>query len=332
MLSVIKRRNLRVIKPALRWARSRSAPWFVTWALTERCNYTCDHCGCWRVPGDELPPDVALQYAREMVEAGVVAVNLCGGEVLLRPDLGDVIRTLADAGIVVRVTTNGSMVPRRIAELRPLSCLKLSLDGPPDLHDAVRGEGAYEALVAAVDAARGADIPVMINTVLTAVVCDRLEEVFATLDTLEATGTFNPIELRHDEASDGVDAATPTPAAMQAAVGALIERAERDDPRVGNSLGTLRYLRTWPAIEAVDCRAGQRFCRVLSDGRVAACDRSYAPTPPPPPGLVPTGFHAGVAALRRAGSCEGCWRNNTIEVNRALSGSLGAVDSLVSWF
>ena len=332
MLVHLKRRNLKAVRPALRWARSRRSPWFVTWALTERCNYTCDHCGCWRVPDPELSEDDSLRYAREMVQAGVVAVNLCGGEVLLRPDVGAVVHTLASAGVIVRITSNGALVRRKLDELRPLSCLKLSLDGPPDLHDEVRGAGAFDVLVDAMEAARSVGIPVMVNSVLTAAVCERLDELLDVVGRLEAPATFNPIELRHDEARTGVDAATPTPAAMAGAV-AKLQRLQRDgDPRVGNSAGTLQYMATWPDIGAVDCRAGQRFFRVLSDGRVVACDRPYAPHPPPPVRAAPTGFLAGVDRLSRAGECVGCWRNNTVELNRALSGSLGAAGSLVSWF
>jgi MoaA/NifB/PqqE/SkfB family radical SAM enzyme len=332
MSAISNPRNLTAVRPVLRWLGSRRSPWFVTWALTERCNYVCDHCGCWRVPGDEMTPEDALQYAREMVSLGVVAVNLCGGEVLLRPDLGDVIEVLRDGGVVTRVTTNGSMVPARIDELRRLNCLKISLDGPPDLHDEVRGEGAFDKVVAALEAAAGVGIPCVLNTVLTAAVCARLEELLDTVADLGLPVTFNPIELRHDEAAGGVEGATPTPAAMQAAGVRIRALKAAGDPRIGNSVGTLEYMATWPVIEPVDCRAGKRFCRVLSDGRVVACDRPYAPHAPPPPGAPPTGFARGVEALQRAGTCQGCWRNNTIELNRALGGSVAAAGSLTGWF
>jgi MoaA/NifB/PqqE/SkfB family radical SAM enzyme len=79
-----------------------------------------------------------------------------------------VIEVLRDGEVVTRVTTNGSRVPARIHDLRRLNCLKISLDGPPDLHDEVRGGGAHDRVVAAVETTRTAGRPCVLGTVLTA--------------------------------------------------------------------------------------------------------------------------------------------------------------------
>ena len=332
MLGTVERyrKRLTVVKPAVRWLSNRRSPWFLTWALTERCNYRCDHCGCWREPGAELSKEQAREYAHEMVDAGIVGVNLCGGEVLLRRDVGEVIAILRRGGVLTRITTNGQLVPERIDELKPLNRIKISLDGPPDLHDDVRGRGAYDRVVAAVEAASRAGIPIQLNTVLTRRVIERLDALLETVGALEQRVTFQPIELRSKSALRGVDSATPEPDRMRWAVRRLKALKRAGDDRIGSSLGTLEYMDTWPELEPVDCHAGRRFCRVLSDGRVVACDRPYAPQKPPEPGSA-AGFRAGIAALERAGHCQGCWRNNTIELNRALSGSAGAIDSVRKW-
>lgn len=321
-------RWLRQGAPAL--LRHRAPP-FVSWMLIEACNYTCAHCGCWRESPAALSEEQALRYAREMVQVGVLAVSLCGGEVTLRRDLGDILATLHRGGITTRITSNGRLVPRRIGELRGLSRLKLSLDGPPDLHDQVRGEGAFTAVLAALEAARGAGIPTELNCVLTRGLVDRLEETLDLVGRLGQRVTFNPLETRHEAAGPGVLAASPDPAALRLAVDRLLALRAAGDRRIANSPGTLRVMRGWPHLEPVDCSAGRWFCRVLVDGRVAACDRAYAPVPPPPPGQPP-GFAAQVARLRRAGLCqEGCWRNNTIEVNRGVAGRIDALGVMRRW-
>lgn len=326
--------RLRRLGPPARWLRRRP-PLFVSWMLVEACNYRCDHCGCWREPGDELSPDQALRYAGEMVQAGVLAVSLCGGEVTLRPDLGAVLRALHRGGVTTRITSNGRLVPRRIEDLRTLSRLKLSLDGPPEVHDAVRGVGAFDALVAAIDAARAAGIPTELNTVLTRQVVARLDETLQLVAALDLPVSFNPLELRHGPAAAGVAHASPDPADLARAVDHLLALRRQGDRRIRNSPGTLQVLRGWPRLAPVDCQAGRWFCRVLVDGRVAACDRTYAPSPIPPalpPGTPPMGFLAQLPALQRAGHCaRGCWRNNTIEVNRGLRGRLDALDVMRRW-
>jgi len=318
------------VRPVVRRLTSGRAPWFLTWALTDRCNYTCDHCGCWRVPGDELTADEARAYAHAMVREGVLGANLCGGEVLLRKDLGEVVAILRDGGVLTRITTNGRLLPARIDELRGINRVKISLDGPPDLHDAVRGEGAFDAVVTALDVARAAGIGVQLNTVLTAGVVARVDEVLDVVSRLDCTVSFNPIEVRHDVAEHGVDAARPATEAYRAVIDGLIAAKGGGDRRIANSVGTLRILRRWPDASPVDCGAGVRFARVLSDGRVVACDRPYAPHPPPSPGV--RDFGVWLDRLERAGHCtEGCWRNNTIELNRLLAGGLDALPVAARW-
>ncbi len=318
---------------AARWLRTRP-PLFVSWMLTEACNYTCDHCGCWRDPPAELDARQARAYAHDMVAAGVVAVSLCGGEVTLRKDLGQLLRILHAGGVSTRITSNGRLVPRRIDDLRTLSRLKLSLDGPPDLHDDIRGPGAFDAVVAALHAARAAGIPTQLNTVLHTRLLPRLEQTLDLVGSLDATVTFNPLEIRHDIAADGVEAAAPDPALHRAAVQSLIDRKRAGDRRIANSPGTLQVMLDWPTLPPVDCAAGRWFCRVTADGRVVACDRDYAPHPPGPaisPADAP-GFAAGLASLRRAGRCQqGCWRNNTIEINRGLAGAVDALTVMGRW-
>jgi len=209
--------------------------------------------------------------------------------------------------------------------------LKISLDGPPDLHDEVRGKGAYAAVVRALDVARQEGVRTQVNTVLTRRVVERLDEVLDTVSELGTRATFQPIELRHDEAARGVDEATPSAEQMREAIARLRRMKAAGDPRIGNSEGTFAYMACWPELPPMNCHAGRRFCRVLSDGRVVACDRPYAPHAPPPPAAQPLGFARGLAGLDRAGMCRGCWRNNTIELNRALGGASDAWGAVRRW-
>ncbi len=312
-------------RPVLRWLRRRRGPWFVSWVLTERCNLTCGHCACWREPSAELDAAEADGYAREMVAAGALAVSLCGGEVLLREDLGRLLQRFARAGLVTRVTTNGLLVPDRLAELRAATALKVSVDGPRAVHDQLRGEGSHGAALTAVEAARGAGIPVQVNTVLSAPLLPHLADHLDEMHQLGVSVTFQPPEDRGGDARD----LAPEPAALRLAVSQLLAVRGAGHRVIGNSPGTLALLVSWPAPPVIDCHAGHRFCRVQADGRVVACDRPQAPVQAPatPPGS----FSEGVRALRRAGPCAGCWRNNTLEINRLLDGQFDALDAVSRW-
>ena len=278
----------------------------------------------------ELTPVQARDMARAMTMGGVLAVSFCGGEVLLREDLGTLLRRFHRDGVTTRVTSNGLLVPERMEDLKWAGGLKLSLDGPPDLHDHIRGAGAYEAIEAALAAARGAQLPVQVNSVLSHRLILRLEEHLETIGRLGVSVTFQPPEVRPGADEDAVRAAMPTPLALQAAAAHIVSLKRRRDRRIGNSLGTLEILARWPEQAPIDCAAGSRFCRVAADGRVLACDRPQAPHPPPQAGQAPD-FARGVREMRKAGRCQGCWRNNTLEINRLLGGSAGAWDAVRRW-
>ena len=88
--------------------------------VTQRCNYTCTFC---HREGDlyngrsELKLkhyDVLARGARGL---GVVEYKLTGGEPLLRNDIADIIRILVKYSAKVSLTTNGSLLKQKVAEL-----------------------------------------------------------------------------------------------------------------------------------------------------------------------------------------------------------------------
>lgn len=85
-----------------------SAPILVDFQITERCGLGCPQCYASSVSSgqDVSWPDAALAIA-QMHEAGVCQIALGGGEPLLHPRLGDLLRLIADHGMVPNMTTTG---------------------------------------------------------------------------------------------------------------------------------------------------------------------------------------------------------------------------------
>lgn len=96
-----------------------STPLVVYWNLTQACNFRCAHCLYNETEyssNDDLSTEQALNLADELIEAGVVAVNLSGGEVFLRHDTMDIIRRFKENNIAVHVFTNGSLLTDEIID------------------------------------------------------------------------------------------------------------------------------------------------------------------------------------------------------------------------
>ena len=107
-----------------------------------RCNLSCHHCYSSSGPDQRgwLDDDTLADLVSDAAALGYATLAVSGGEPLMFPGLDTLLRNAHEAGMRTMVTTNGTLVtPRRLEELDPvLDLLAFSLDGPPDVHNAVR--------------------------------------------------------------------------------------------------------------------------------------------------------------------------------------------------
>jgi GTP 3',8-cyclase len=150
-------------------------------SVTDRCNFRCPYC----MPRELFGADHAFLPRAELLSfeeitrvvtvfagLGVTKVRLTGGEPLLRRDLPDLVRRIAGVeGIAdLAMTTNGSLLAALAAPLRDagLTRVTVSLDSLDP--DAFRELGdtnvPLSQVLAGIDAASAAGLPVKLNAVL----------------------------------------------------------------------------------------------------------------------------------------------------------------------
>jgi MoaA/NifB/PqqE/SkfB family radical SAM enzyme len=125
------------------------APSFLTWALTERCPMTCQHCDMGR-PTAELSRQERIALAHRLAASDVWGVSLIGGEPSLVSELGDLAAILVDAGKYVSVGTSGWKFRKHVGWVSalPLDTLTLSVDSHDEqTHDTFRGKAGLFAEV-----------------------------------------------------------------------------------------------------------------------------------------------------------------------------------------
>ena len=106
----------------------------------ERCNCRCLMCDIWRrEEGRELAPDDIARHRESIQRLGVRQVVLTGGEPLLHSRLSAICSLLHECNATVTLLTTGLLLKKR-AELVAFAVdeVILSLDGPEEIHDAVR--------------------------------------------------------------------------------------------------------------------------------------------------------------------------------------------------
>lgn len=167
---------------------------FIQWHLTERCNLSCRHCYQQKGKVREMTPEeikAQIDGAADMFQAweeeqGMTlspSIHFTGGEPFLYDGLWDAVAHARDAGCRTAILTNGSLIRKedaRRAKTLGVSEIQISLEGPRDIHDKIRGKGSFAA------ALRGARIlaengqNVMANVTLSRLNADRIEETVET--------------------------------------------------------------------------------------------------------------------------------------------------------
>lgn len=130
-------------------------PYRLTYAVTSRCQARCTMCNIWQKSSqDELSLaeiDSLFAHANRLSW-----INLTGGEIFQRDDITDIILSVVRQSrdlYLLNFPTNGfqtdeiiSTVDRVLSDTRlPRLIVSVSMDGPPDLHDTIRGlPGSWE--------------------------------------------------------------------------------------------------------------------------------------------------------------------------------------------
>lgn len=174
----------RVVLKALRTRFVDQRPFILSHLITARCNADCVTC-LWKMPAnaavDELDTVEVQELYRDAAAAGFRFLVLWGGEPLLRPDAGDVLRTARESGLKTTLITNGWWLERRADEVLPwVDRMMVSVDGIGDRHDKVRRKlGLFDRLEAGIARARRdyPDVSVVVNTVLSRLNLDQIERI-----------------------------------------------------------------------------------------------------------------------------------------------------------
>lgn len=145
-------------------------PLFIVLVTNNSCDFKCGYCY-----GDygnrKGIPDFSTKRLLEIIDElkgmGTRILTLHGGESLLRKDFGEILNYAKLRGFYVSLNSNGTLVPRRIDELKCLDNLCISMDGNEESNDKNRGKGSFKKAIAALEAAKENNIPIVVSATLT---------------------------------------------------------------------------------------------------------------------------------------------------------------------
>ncbi len=155
----------------MRYPFPQAAPEHVKLYFTWACNLNCPFCyeKEERRKFPARPFEEFLRVVDELEEMKVFSVTLCGGEPFAHPRCFELIDRIARAPMRFSLLSNGTLIDHatahRLAATGRCRQVQLSLDGMREFHDALRGQGSFDATVAAIRYLQEENIRVVVNTV-----------------------------------------------------------------------------------------------------------------------------------------------------------------------
>ena len=298
-------------------ALARPVPISVGFELTHLCNLNCSYCD----RHSRLPEEMTLEQITAALDGlctlGMKEISLDGGEALAHPDIEAIVKWLESRNIVTRLNTNGVLVRRKVNVVRKMRMLKISLDGPPSIHDSIRGRRSFEWALDAVAVAKALSVPVELTCAVGQHNAHCVNELLTIAESIECKIAFQPVRPSLFQGSMGPATYLALLPSEAQNVFSEIEAHKRAGRPVLNRWASLRHFKGYPKDQSLPCAAG--WINVTLDpegnlyhcGQVSRTDKSN--------NVVRLGVATAFERLRRTG-CSQCWCARVVEENYAWGG------------
>ncbi|HBH60997.1 MAG TPA: hypothetical protein DDX85_04495 [Nitrospiraceae bacterium] len=150
--------------------------------LATPCNLTCKMCSVWKKGAKGVEHGRVFSLLDEARKLGATRFIPCGAEIFTREDTFDILSYAEGIGFEkISAVSNGTLLMNgqridRLAKLRTLS-IAISVDGPEEVHDELRGKGVYDKAVATLRELRKRNINACIASVIMRNTIDSLPEI-----------------------------------------------------------------------------------------------------------------------------------------------------------
>lgn len=259
------------------------------WELTLACNLRCGHCGsrAGEARPDELSTQEALRVVGELAMLGTELITLSGGEPTLRNDWDVIARAASERGVLVNMVTNGIYTGGRTAKdlaarakAAGLSNVGISVDGPKEVHETIRGANTFDRTMDSIREYTEAGMKVAVLTTINRMnfpLLEKIKEVVqqsgATIWRLQLGKPMGSLQEHQDWVID--------PRQMPELVRRLasMKQAGGVSLAVGDSIGYYgshdRVLRGWGWRQRHEtwqgCQAGMHAIGIQADGGIKGC-------------------------------------------------------------
>ena len=256
-------------------------------SVTDKCNMTCRYCmpkdnTKWFDTTEVLSFEEIIRLSSIFANLGIEKIRITGGEPLVRPSIGDLIRSIAKIDDIksIGLTTNGLLLFDNVEALKSsgLNSVNISLDSFKDTKfKMMTGVNGLEKVINSIHKAKDVGLDVKINTVVVRGWND--DEVVEFANFARRTGItvrfieFMPLDGTGIWRSDLVFSKVEMIKKIETDIGKLLPASEQDMSTpaklysFSDGVGTLGFI---PSVTEPFCSECDRI-RLTSDGRFLTC-------------------------------------------------------------
>ncbi len=195
----------------------------LTFFVTARCNAACPFCFYLsdKNPPAERRPELSLDEIRRISPSAgrLLWLAFSGGEIFLREDIAEIAEVFYknNRPSIILFPTNGLMtgvITEKTEDIlkrcrKSTVAVKLSVEGPEDVHDSIRGRGSFRRTMETCAALRGLldaypNFELGINTVFCSANQDSMDEVIELVKGLDGVRTHTVSLIRGEIADAGL--------------------------------------------------------------------------------------------------------------------------------
>jgi|SRR3989344_376994 len=320
-------------------------PLFIVLVTNNSCNFKCIYCY-----GDygnrKGIPDFSTKKLLEVIDQlkkmGTRILTLHGGESLLRKDFGEILNYAKLKGFYVSLNSNGTLVPKRVEELKCLDNLCISLDGSEENNDKNRGAGSFKKAMAAIEIGRKNKIPLVVSATLTKQNVHDMEFLAGLGKTMNFRIQYSILYNFGD--LNGNDELRMTDEEIRKTVKKIYNLKRQGYP-IYYSDTVLKSAIHWPAsyddarfftkkdrehtkgLKLIPCYHGKLKYQIDADGRVIPC---WAHNDTDAPNIKTLGLREALHQCNESKDCESCCFLANIEHNAVMDLSLKNIISMAA--
>ncbi len=254
-------------------------PFFVQYSLLNGCNASCVYCNS---PYREDPRLSTAEHRRilaEFARLGTMRIKFLGGEPLLRSDIGELIEEVRRLKMRSAMVTNGFLIPEKMATVRQLDELVISLDGKEVAHDRQRGRGTWKRVMRAVEACATEGLDFFLTAVVTRESAGEVDWLLETAQRFGVMVNFQIPQFNEEMYGTGARQWMPPPEEIRAILTKIIAAKEAGAP-VLFTAHSYRHTLGWVDFnqerverpgELSPCTAGRYFLQMEPNGDIYPC-------------------------------------------------------------